>query len=307
MINPHAPTSGSSIIAADPALNALQGCYLARPVSFLPELPNTRISLTRWRRTEIGPSHLIRHPQSFYTLSLILRPMRARAWFSSALIWSGQVGANMVRLTPPGLEPSWQSEGEFDFLLFTIPAQTIDRMAGESAPQVHAALRQCFPLYGRDEVVLQLARNMLAVADSQRTFALQFADGLAFSLVAHLLDRYVAGPSRAKYVGMSPYGLQRVRQYIADHLAEPVSVEELSSVAGLSSSHFAHSFRASTGVPPHQFVRNMRIERARMLLQETDQSIATIAVDCGFKDASHFARVFREITGTSPKQFRFRS
>lgn len=292
-------------MTADPALRALQGCYLARPVTFLPELPNTRISLTRWRRTEIGPSHLIRHPQTFYTLSLILRPMRARAWFSSALVWSGQVGANTVRLTPPGVEPSWQSEGEFDFLLFTIPAETIDRIAGDDAAGIHAALRQSFPLYGRDEVVVQLARNMLAAADSQRTFALQFADGLAFSLVAHLLDRYVGGPSRLKHVGMSPYGLQRVRQFISDHLAEPVSVGTLASVAGLSNSHFAHSFRASTGVPPHQFIRSMRIDRARVLLQETDQSIAAIAVECGFKDASHFARVFKADTGVSPKRFRF--
>ena len=231
--------------------------------------------------------------------------MRARAWFSSALIWSGQVGANTVRLTPPGVEPSWQSEGEFDFLLFTIPSATIDRIAGATAPSVHAALRQSFPLYGRDDVVLQLARSMLTAADSQRRFALQFADGLAYSLVAHLLDRCVSGPSRSKCVGMTPYGLQRIRQFIVDHLAEPVSVDQLASVAGLSSSHFAHSFRASTGVPPHQFIRSMRIERARMLLQETAQSIAEIAVECGFKDSSHFARVFRASTGMTPKRFRF--
>ena len=121
------------VITADSALRALQGCYLARPVAFLPELPNTGISLTRWRRTESGPSHLVRHPQTFYTLSLILRPMRGRAWAGSALVWSGAVGANTIRLTPPGMEPSWRQSEEFDFLLFTIPAETIDRIAGDEA------------------------------------------------------------------------------------------------------------------------------------------------------------------------------
>ena len=293
------------VITADSALRALQGCYLARPVAFLPELPNTGISLTRWRRTESGPSHLVRHPQTFYTLSLILRPMRGRAWAGSALVWSGAVGANTIRLTPPGMEPSWQSEGEFDFLLFTIPAETIDRIAGDRAPRIHATLRRSFPLYGRDEVVLQLARNMLEAADSERAFALQFADGLAFSLVAHLLDRYADGPYESRCLGLSPHSLRRVRQFISGHLAEPLSVENLASVAGLSDSHFAHSFRASTGLPPHQFIRAMRIERAQQLLRETEQSIAAIAIDCGFKDASHFARVFKTTAGVSPKRFRF--
>ena len=76
-------------------------------------------------------------------------------------------------------------------------------------------------------------------------------------------------------------------------------------MAGLSDSHFAHSFRASTGLPPHQFIRAMRIERAQQLLRETEQSIAAIAIDCGFKDASHFARVFKTTAGVSPKRFRF--
>jgi len=230
--------------------------------------------------------------------------MEARAWFGARQVWSGSIGANLIRLTPPGIEPSWASDGAFDFLFFTIPSETIDKIAGHSAAEIHEALRRSHPFYVRDEVVNQFGRNMLKAAESSRRFAAEFADGLGFALVAHLLDRYVGDTPEASQSRLSPYSLKRIRQYVEERLCEEIRVGDLAAVAGLSVSHFAHAFRTSTGQAPHSFVNSMRIERAHQLLLEDRLSVCQIAVECGFKDASHFARVFRASTGLNPSQFR---
>jgi AraC family transcriptional regulator len=72
----------------------------------------------------------------------------------------------------------------------------------------------------------------------------------------------------------------------------------------LSLAHFARAFKANTGLTPHQFVVNMRLERALELLSASDESMADIAVICGFSDQSHFCRVFRRNFGVSPGTYR---
>jgi hypothetical protein len=57
-----------------------------------------------------SPSHLIESPNASYTLSLILKPMRARTWFGATEVWAGPIGANTIRLTPPGLKHFPQSD-----------------------------------------------------------------------------------------------------------------------------------------------------------------------------------------------------
>jgi AraC family transcriptional regulator len=285
-------------------LQAFEDTFMVRPLAHLPELPDSGVSLSRWRRVDSSRSHLFKPPQNWYTLSLILQPMEARAWFGTRQVWSGSIGANMIRLTPPGIEPSWASDGAFDFLLFTIPSETIDRIAGDSAVEVHDALRRSHPFYVRDEVVTQFGRNMLRAAESTRRFAAKCADGLGFALVAHLLDRYVDDAPDLAQPRLSPHSLKRIRQYVTSHLCEEIRVGDLAAVAELSVSHFAHAFRASTGQAPHSFVNSMRIEHAHRLLLEGRLSVCQIAVECGFKDGSHFARVFRASTGMNPRQFR---
>jgi len=295
---------GGELEMPDDELQSLQTSYRMPPTAFLPELPSTGISLSRWR-TEGGPSHLIEHRLSAYTLSLILQPMRARAWLGSTAIWSGPIGAHTIRLTPPELSPRWQGDGAFDFLLFTIPSRTVEMMAGKDAPRIHDILRQTYPLYVRDDVVLQIGRNMLSACGSDNRYARQFADALGLALVAHLLNHYADAPRHVNRLSLSPSRLRRVTQYVTDHLGEAIRVGDLARITGLSESHFAHAFRASMGVSPHRFVIAARIEKAQRMLQSGGKSIAEIALECGFKDAGHFTRAFRANTGVTPRAFRF--
>lgn len=114
--------------------------------------------------------------------------------------------------------------------------------------------------------------------------------------------------SLPKAAGPGLAGWQRdvAVKLLLDDLAGDCPVAELAGRCGLSRSHFTRAFKASMGLPPHHWLMHHRIERARELLERSDESIAEIAASCGFADQSHLTRVFHAIAGTSPAAWRRR-
>ncbi|MEO8018344.1 MAG: helix-turn-helix transcriptional regulator [Pseudomonadota bacterium] len=91
---------------------------------------------------------------------------------------------------------------------------------------------------------------------------------------------------------------------VASH--EDWPVVRLARVSRVSPAHFARSFRDAFGVPPHRYLLTRRIERAKSLLRDTDQSITDIAFQTGWKSLGTFGRIFRDVTGMSPGTLRAR-
>jgi AraC family transcriptional regulator len=87
-------------------------------------------------------------------------------------------------------------------------------------------------------------------------------------------------------------------------IEDELSLGEMAESAGLSTAHFSHMFRKSTGESPHRFVQRHRVERAKEMLRRTEARVLDVAVACGFKTQQHFARVFRQFCGTSPTEYR---
>lgn len=106
--------------------------------------------------------------------------------------------------------------------------------------------------------------------------------------------------------GLAGWQLALAARHLRSDRAGDVPVAEIASLCGLSRSHFTRAFKVSTGLPPHHWLMRHRIERARDLLERTDESIAAIALACGFADQSHLTRVFHAIVGTSPAAWRRR-
>jgi AraC-like DNA-binding protein len=104
--------------------------------------------------------------------------------------------------------------------------------------------------------------------------------------------------------GLAPRALQRVREYVEEHLSENIELETLADIAGLSKWHFARAFKQSVGTPPHFYLVQRRLERAQELLAETDLPLAQVALKIGFSDQSHFSRRFRTLLGLTPRSFR---
>src|SRR5262249_9342511 len=105
--------------------------------------------------------------------------------------------------------------------------------------------------------------------------------------------------------GLPPALTRRICEYIDSHLEEKISLDALAAMAGLSADHFAHAFRQSGGLPPHNYLLRRRVEAAQHMLHDTDQPLSQIALAAGFSDYSHLARHFRQLTGMSPATARW--
>jgi len=88
---------------------------------------------------------------------------------------------------------------------------------------------------------------------------------------------------------------------------EAVSVPELAAVAGFSPSDFSTRFRAVTGFSVVEYVKRLRMARARQLLIASEASVADLAGEVGYADPFYFSRQFRAVTGLSPRSYRERA
>jgi transcriptional regulator GlxA family with amidase domain len=84
-------------------------------------------------------------------------------------------------------------------------------------------------------------------------------------------------------------------------------VRRLASVSHVSEAHFARSFKAAFGVPPHRYLLTRRIERAVAMLRDSNLSITEIAFQTGWRSLGTFGRIFRDITGEKPSAVRVRA
>ena len=97
--------------------------------------------------------------------------------------------------------------------------------------------------------------------------------------------------------------IQRVREYLEGNYADSVSLEDLSKVANLSPYYLHRTFTREVGLSPHAFQMQVRIARAKALLNE-GKPLRTVAAETGFSDQSHFTREFKRILGLTPGAYR---
>ncbi|WP_017937388.1 helix-turn-helix domain-containing protein [Zestomonas thermotolerans] len=128
---------------------------------------------------------------------------------------------------------------------------------------------------------------------------------LSHELLDHLL-RTQAAPRQNPLLrgGLAPQQRRLLQDYIAQHLDEPLELDDLASLVALSPYHFARMFRISFGVPPHRYLLARRLERACRLLRDSLLPLGEIALACGFASASHFSNRFRAALGGTPGQYR---
>lgn len=99
--------------------------------------------------------------------------------------------------------------------------------------------------------------------------------------------------------------VRKIRNVIEDNVTEAsFSVEQLCKLVFMSHSQLHRKLEALTGCPPNKFIRIIRLNKAKALLENTSNSIASIATDCGFSDPGYFARVFKQEYKVTPQEWR---
>lgn len=164
-------------------------------------------------------------------------------------------------------------------------------------PGVRAAL--CHDLYSARHGVQDDAMNLLVMG------ACVVTQDLACELTAIFIETSFIPQQRV--FGIPKRRLARVVEHIRNNLDKPLAVTALSSMAEMSQSHFSKLFKLSTGLAPHQFVLQERINRAKALLRQGNEKIVDVALGVGFENQAHFTTVFGNLVGMTPRQFQHSS
>jgi transcriptional regulator GlxA family with amidase domain len=122
------------------------------------------------------------------------------------------------------------------------------------------------------------------------------------STLENLSAETIPTPSRG---GLPPRVLQRICEQFEAHMEEKISVDTLATLAGLSAPHFTRAFSHSAGLPPHTYVLRRRLERAELMVRNTQSPLSEIAAAMGFADQSHLTRHFHCLTGVAPSLIRW--
>ncbi|MBB3165998.1 helix-turn-helix transcriptional regulator [Rhizobium laguerreae] len=153
-----------------------------------------------------------------------------------------------------------------------------------------------------DERVLSLAQLVAAECLNPEPLHDLYGDGLALAMIIDVLKIAKAMPRKRSR--LASWQLRRATEFIEENCLRNIRLEELAGLTGLSQSHFSHAFKASTGIAPHQWQTNARLDRAKRLLVESENALTAIAAETGFADQAHFTRVFRKHVGITPASWK---
>ena len=124
---------------------------------------------------------------------------------------------------------------------------------------------------------------------------------LFMQLVVLLSRYYAASPERPT---RSVLRLAKAFSYLEENYHHPLDLADLSSRANLSKNQFLRVFKKAFGTTPIDYLNELRVQKARELLENSSLTVQQIAFDTGFSDSNYFSRQFRKVMGISPSAYR---
>lgn len=160
----------------------------------------------------------------------------------------------------------------------------------------------------RDDDLIVFIRSIASELSTEEIGQSEMLDALVRQILIHLL-RYHLTVRKAEQIEMSRAGpvdrrLRRAIEFMHDNFGTEIALEEIAAAAYLSEYHFARLFKQISGVTPHVYLANLRIDRARKLLTETSLPISQIASQVGYQSQSHFTKMFKSVAGVTPRVYR---
>ncbi|WP_220399068.1 AraC family transcriptional regulator [Granulicella sp. WH15] len=209
----------------------------------------------------------------------------------------------MIFVTP-GTRDSVIWHGVSQRIVASIHPSLLARAAKEMELKGSYDFENCWSF--KDRQLQLLLTEMDREMNSDWAMGALYGDLLGMCLSSTIIKKYGRSSSLPVLLkgGLSRSHLKQVLSYIEANLHRDLCLQELSGLIGLSMFHFARSFRDSAGVTPHQYVVQMRVERAKTLLMRRELSVQQVASATGFADGSQLSKSFRKAMGVSPSQWR---
>jgi len=211
-----------------------------------------------------------------------------------------------VTIIPAGSSARWDIPGAVDVIQLYLPHTTLERVAREAdAPALGDLLEQTgHP----DAVTSGLLMSSADALEGNAALDALFRQRLTDLLATRLLAEHTGVPTTFEPImgGLSPPALRRAIERLRSDSDSDVSLAALAADAGLSRFHFCRAFKESTGLSPHAWLRQQRLEQAMNMLRDTDASIESVARELGYASQTAFAAAFRRLTGETPSDWRRR-
>jgi AraC family transcriptional regulator len=218
----------------------------------------------------------------------------------------GLYGKGDMSITPAGMPLFARWEDEDHFVEIRVTAHLIEQVARETLNKNSEQIELISEFQVRDRPLEAIALMLLTELQQEHPGSKLYIESLTNVLTMHLIRHYGTTKPHVPiyHGGLSQRQLERVLDYINDHLEQDIKLSDLAALLGMSRFHFSHLFKQAIGISPYQYALQQRIERAKQLLKQTDQPIMEIALQCGFSHHSHLSQQFRRTTGTTPKAYR---
>jgi AraC family transcriptional regulator len=219
---------------------------------------------------------------------------------------SKTMNAGDVTITPVGPPTRWRQRGPSLVVLLRLAVDYVRRVAAEECALDPDSVELRSTFGARDARIHDLARRLLAGLELEGADSHLYVDMLACDLAIRLLREYTATVAHTTWprARLSSHKLRTAIEFVDGNLRNDLTLGAIAAAVALSPGHFAHAFRQATGVAPHRYVLERRVERGKALLRESDLPITQIAQLVGCSSHSHFSVLFNRVTGLTPRQFR---
>lgn len=218
------------------------------------------------------------------------------------------LAAGLVSLLPSETPVRWSWDTRLSFAVMALEPEYLNKVARETFGLDPAGVRLLTVEGQRDPLITGIAGNLMREAMNGDAGSRLFAESLAGMLAVHLLRNYSerSQPIVSDRISTQPRAVTQAVSFIHDNYARDLSLADIAAAAHLSPFHLSRIFKKATGVTPHQYLLEVRVNSARSLLTAGagDRSLAEVAAAVGFADQSHLTRHFKRMLGVTPKQLR---
>jgi AraC family transcriptional regulator len=259
--------------------------------------------LAHWKHE---PLHDVVEPMSHHVIMAYngsLQRMERRSGRSVAI---GTFRPGVVIIIPEGSSSRWDIPKPVDVVQLYLPHATLQRVADEAdtGTPIELLERTAHP----DPITSRLLLSAADVLEGSEALDRLFRQQLTDLLATRLLAAHSGSPTTFQPTlgGLSPTALRRAIERLRSDSDSDVSLAALASEVGLSRFHFCRAFKESTGLSPHAWLRQHRLEQAMTMLRDTDESVVSVAAALGYSSQTAFAAAFKKLTGETPSDWRRR-
>ncbi|MBR1121153.1 helix-turn-helix transcriptional regulator [Bradyrhizobium lablabi] len=225
---------------------------------------------------------------------------------SGKSVVAGTVRSGTVTVIPAGSSSRWDVYEPLTVVHLYLPQATLQRVALEAGLAGPGDLleRTGHP----DPVTSRLLLSATDAMEGSTTLDALFRQQLTDLMATRLLAAHAGSPAAIQPVigGLSPTTLRRAVERLRSDSDADVSLATLASDAGLSRFHFCRAFKESTGLSPHAWLRQYRLEQAMDMLRNPETSVISVAAALGYSSQTAFAAAFKKLTGETPSDWRRR-